>query len=145
MENTNKKISFSIIQIATEQFATIPDALNEALPSQIQHELTFGFDKENKRIYVRKLARFRHTEGSPFMIIAVACWFAINPPDWDELIVPESDKIVLPKDFATHLAMLVVGTMRGILYTKTENTNFNQFILPPVDVTALVPADITFE
>jgi hypothetical protein len=60
-------------------------------------------------------------------------------------MLEEAHKIVLPQNFGIHLGMLVVGTLRGVLYTKTENTIFNQFILPTIDVTALVPNDVTFE
>ena len=57
MENTNKTIGFSIIQINTEQFALIPDTFKVVEPSQIQHELSVGVNKDEHRIYVRKSAR----------------------------------------------------------------------------------------
>ncbi len=144
MKQIEKNIGFSIIQISTEQFALLPEAYQVAEPAQIQHELSFGIDKETKRIYVKKTARFHHVGNNyPFIIIAVSCQFQVNPNDWSML--EEAHKIVLPQHFGIHLGMLVVGTLRGVLYTKTENTIFNQFILPTIDVTALVPKDITFE
>ncbi|NBB28017.1 hypothetical protein [Cellulophaga sp. BC115SP] len=144
MKQTEKNIGFSIIQISTEQFALLPEAYQVSKPAQIQHELSFGIDKDNKRIYVKKTARFHHVGNNyPFIIIAVSCQFQVNPDDWSML--EEAHKIVLPQNFGIHLGMLVVGTLRGVLYTKTENTIFNQFILPTIDVTALVPNDVTFE
>jgi hypothetical protein len=144
MKETEKNIGFSIIQISTEQFALLPEAYQVSEPAQIQHELSFGIDKENKRIYVKKTARFHHVENNhPFIIIAVSCQFQVNPDDWKML--EEASKIVLPQSFGLHLGMLVIGTLRGVLYTKTENTIFNQFILPTIDVTALVPNDVIFE
>ncbi len=144
MKETEKNIGFSIIQISTEQFALLPEAYQVSEPAQIQHELSFGIDKENKRIYVKKTARFHHVENNhPFIIIVVSCQFQVNPDDWKML--EEANKIVLPQSFGLHLGMLVIGTLRGVLYTKTENTIFNQFILPTIDVTALVPNDMIFE
>lgn len=144
MKETEKNIGFSIIQISTEQFALLPEAYQVSEPAQIQHELSFGIDKENKRIYVKKTARFHHVANNhPFIIIAVSCQFQVNPDDWKML--EEANKIVLPQSFGLHLGMLVIGTLRGVLYTKTENTIFNQFILPTIDVTALVPNDVIFE
>lgn len=145
MENTNELISFGINQIATEQFAVIPETHKIGEPVQIHHELNFGIDKDNKRIYVRKLARFQHPDSTPFLIIAVACHFFIVSEDWDKLQVSDSERIVLPKDFGLHLAMLTVGTLRGVLHSKTENTPFNQYIFPPFDVTSLLPEIVSFD
>jgi hypothetical protein len=58
MKQTEKNIGFSIIQISTEQFALLPEAYQVSEPAQIQHELSFGIDKENKRIYVKKRLDF---------------------------------------------------------------------------------------
>ena len=146
MENTNKTIGFGIAQINTEQFAILPEAYKESEPSQIRHELIFAIDKENKRVQVQKKARFHNLEyDNPFIIIEVSCLFLINDKDWEKILIPESGSIILPRDFGVHLAMLVVGTLRGILHTRTENTIFNQFIFPPTDVLALVPNDVIFE
>lgn len=41
-----------------------------------------------------------------------------------------------------HLTTIMVGTARGILHAKTENTLFNQFLLPTIDVTELVTDDV---
>ena len=146
MENTEKPIGFSIIQISTEQFATIPEAFKVAEQAQIQHELSFGIDKNERRVYVRKSARYHHFDNpNPVIIIDVSCQYLITIEDWEKVKQVESDTIILPRDFGIHLAMLVVGTLRGILHTKIENTIFNQFIFPPIDVTALVPSNVIFE
>lgn len=42
--------------------------------------------------------------------------------------------IMVPKSLLTHFAVLTVGTTRGILHAKTENTRLNHFSLPPVNV-----------
>lgn len=146
MENTHKMIGFGIAQINTEQFAILPEAYKESEPSQIRHELVFGIDKENKRVQVQEKARFHNLEhNNPFIIIEVSCLFSIDDENWEKILIPESGSIILPRDFGIHLAMLVVGVLRGILHTKTENTIFNQFIFPPIDVLALVPDDVIFE
>lgn len=145
MENTDRVIGFSILKIATEQFAIIEDAHKIGEHIQIRHEMSFGIDKPNKRILMRKLARFQHPESSPFMIIDVACHFGINADDWEFLQEQDSESIVIPKDLSIHLAMLVVGTLRGILHAKTENTPFNQYIFPPFDVTSLLPEKLFFQ
>ena len=79
------------------------------------------------------------------IIIDVSCQFLINPADWEILREPESGRVILPRDLGIHLAMLVVGTLRGILHVKTENTIFNSFIFPPINLLELVPSDVVFE
>ena len=142
MEDKEKVVSFSISQIVTEQFAIIPDAYMENKVIEIQHELNFGIDKENKRIFARIQSRFKNKGGSPFLIISVVCHFSIKSDNWSLLI--ENDKLKIPKNFATHIGMLVAGLLRGVLHAKTENTYFNRFLLPTIDMATLVTDDIIF-
>lgn len=144
MEN-RETIKFGIVKIATEQFATIPEVLRIGEPIQIKHDLNFGADKDNKGIYVKKTAHYQHPDSSVFLIIAVACHFSIKPDSWDMLKFEESERIKLPRDFAIHLAMLTVGTLRGILHAKTENTEFNRYIFPTFNVTSLIPETVILE
>lgn len=41
--------------------------------------------------------------------------------------------------------MLTIGTARGVLHSKTENTTFNQFLLPTLNVNELVQKDVIFK
>ncbi|WP_373514054.1 hypothetical protein [Persicitalea sp.] len=145
MEKHNNNIAFGILQIVTEEFAMLPEPPKEIETFKIHHELFFGLGKEQKRIQVRKYARFEKEDGNPFMVIAVACTFEIQPESWSMLASPDSDTLVVPRDFAIHLAMVTVGTLRGVLHAKTENTPYNRFLFPPLNVVALVPEVLSFD
>ncbi|MDZ7898735.1 MAG: hypothetical protein U5N85_12050 [Arcicella sp.] len=145
MEKEDKTIGFEITQIATEQFAIITEVFQEGKDVQINHELNFGIDKINKRMLVRKTARYHHIDSSPFMIITVSCQFSISNNDWQYLENIETDEIIIPRTFAIHLTMLTVGTLRGILHAKTENTQFNRYIFPPFNVEKLIPNILSFD
>ena len=41
--------------------------------------------------------------------------------------------------------MLTIGTTRGVLHSKTENTPFNSFLLPTLNVNELVKKDVVFK
>jgi len=41
--------------------------------------------------------------------------------------------------------VVTVGTARGVLHNKTENTVFNRFIIPLLDATALIKEDVKLE
>lgn len=145
MKIENKNISFGISKISTEQFAIIPEAHLNGAKIQIMHEMLFGIDKINKIIIMKKLARFQHLESSPFMQIEVACHFNINPNDWDKIKKNDSDGILIPKDFSLHLGMIVIGVLRGVLHAKTENSIYNQYPFPTIDVTKLIPESLSLD
>jgi len=144
MENQEKIVRFNIVRIQTEQFAIIPESYQENAEFEINHELSFGIDKTNQMVLVRKTARYLHPDRPPFLLITVACYFRIEDDSWNSLKVENTVHVQLPRDFAIHLAVTTIGTLRGILHTKTEQTPFNQLIMPPVNTLDLVPDNILF-
>lgn len=78
-----------------------------------------------------------------FIKIQVSCHFNIEPDTWTSFL--KDSNVVVPKNFISHLTILTIGTSRGILHAKTEGTEFNQFILPTINVNQLVDADAVFD
>ncbi|HYX05547.1 MAG TPA: hypothetical protein VE912_02315 [Bacteroidales bacterium] len=137
-------LSFKIAGINTEEFAIVEDEFNEKEPSKLGAAINFGINEENQIIGIRTKFQFEQ-KGKPFLIIAVACDFEIEKKAWNNLFDKESNSILLPEGFASHLAMLTVGTTRGVLHEKTNNTPFNRFILPPINLTKLIKEDVTIK
>lgn len=140
----NKLIKFQIVGIRTEQFAMIQEAFKPQVDYVINHEVSFGLDKDNKVVQVIKTAKFLHSESTPFLILSVSCLFRIDDTSWSELTQENTGVIVLPRDFAIHLVMTTIGTLRGVLHAKTEYTPFATFLLPTVDASLLVPTQVLF-
>ena len=137
----NNPIGFSLRKISTEQFAVIEEAyLGSDKEIQLGIDLRFGLDVENKGLVAFVKVRFEQ-EKSPFLVVEVGNHFAIDNTAW-ESFQKEDKEMVLPKGFASHLVMLTIGTLRGVLHSKTENTKFNKFLLPTINVTELVKSDI---
>jgi hypothetical protein len=139
---TKKKISFRLLNIVTEQFATfevenLPDA------NELNSELQFSMNQESRVVGCRMKFQFLHN-NQPFVVLTVVCNFDIEQSSWDNQIV-SNKKIILPKHFLEHLCVITVGTSRGILHAKTENTFFNKFMIPTLDVSNLVEKDVVFE
>jgi len=61
------------------------------------------------------------------MIVGVQCNFYITQESLDENLV--DNKYIFPLGFITHLAVIAVGTARGVLHSKTENTPYNRYWL----------------
>jgi hypothetical protein len=137
----NNPIEFSLRKISTEQFAVIQEAyLGSGEEIQIGIDLRFGIDTENIGIVAFVKVHFEQ-EKSPFLLVEVGNHFVIDNTAW-ESFQKKDNGLVLPKGFASHLVMLTIGTLRGVLHSKTENTKFNKFLLPTINVTELIKDDI---
>jgi hypothetical protein len=144
MENKDK-ISFGLRQITTEQFAIIESAYNENKGDiELGTGLRFGFNIEKKIISVLLAVNFSQ-ENSPFLLLEIGCFFEIIEEHWVELFNSDTQEIKLSKGLATHFVMLSIGTLRGVLHAKTENTPFNKFFLPIINVNDLVKEDILIQ
>jgi len=135
-------IGFNLVAIKTEQFAVFEAHFSEKKMLELSTNFQFRIDTEDKRIGV--FASFQFESGkNTFIKLVVSCHFSIEKSAWDSFNV--DNKITVPVGFARHLSMLTVGTARGILHCKTESTSFNDFLLPTIDVTAIVKGDVVFE
>ena len=138
----SKPIGFVFSNIVTEQFATIEENYTEGKEINISTRLRLGKHDDDKEVAVFTLFKFE-IEKQPFIIIETGCRFKIEQSAWNSFI--HEDKMIIPQGFIIHLAMLAIGTVRGILHAKTEGTIFNRFVLPTIDVTGLVKEDFVFE
>lgn len=142
MANNNAIINFSLLKIKTEQFAIFEENFNKNEVINLITNLSFGLNSNDKVFLVTPKYTFEN-EGKPFMAIQISCFFKIEDTTWDSFKIKK--KIIFPKDFVAHMAMITVGTSRGILHTKTEGTVFNEFVLPPMNVAEMVGEDVSFD
>lgn len=143
METPKKSIGFSLKKVSTEQFAIIEDGFNEKGKIKLNTSLRFAADDTQKFVAVFTSFIF-DSETKPFLIIEASCHFSIKDSAWVEMLNSETNTLIVPKGFLCHLAMLTVGTSRGILHAKTEGTCFNKYVLPTINVTEIIKEDATF-
>lgn len=141
MEDKNK-ISFSLIQIKTEQFVIFEENHFERGKINLNTNLTFGLNSEDNVFLVTTKFTFE-MKKKPFMSIQVSCFFQIEKAAWNSFTLKE--KIIFPKNFVAHMAMITVGTTRGVMHSKTEDSIFNQYIIPTTNVAEIIADDIVFE
>ncbi|MAD96110.1 MAG: hypothetical protein CMB99_02175 [Flavobacteriaceae bacterium] len=142
-EETNK-IGFALKRITTEQFAIIESAFTDGKLVDLKAGLRFGINFENKIISVVFSTNLIQ-DKSPFLIIEVGCHFSIREEAWDIFYNQDKAEIIVPRGFIGHLVMLTIGTTRGVLHGKTENTPFNNFLLPTLNVNEMVKKDVVFK
>ena len=143
MEAPNKSIGFTLKKVITEQFAIIDEGFKEEGKIRLKTSVRFAADDTQKHIAVFTSFIF-DSENKPFLLIESSCHFAIKDAAWIAMFKPDINTLIVPKGFLCHLAMLTVGTSRGILHAKTEGTCFNKYVLPTINVTEIIKEDASF-
>lgn len=137
----NSKIPFRLFRINTEEFATFPEVSIEEEQLDLKIGVSFATDKD-KFAFKCVLRLLFESKKRVFMLLENSCEYETEPDSWNNLLNAKQNKITLPKEFARHLALLTLGTTRGILHSKTENTVFNNYILPVTDISKLVQKNV---
>jgi hypothetical protein len=139
-----KAIGFALAKITTEQFAVIESNLpEEGKEIGIGMNFRFSASETQKMLGVFTTFTFQSVDMQ-FIIIETGCHFRIKPEDWDNLLNEDKTELIVPKGLLSHLATITVGTARGILHAKTENTIFNKYHLPTINVSEVINKDSVF-
>lgn len=142
MKEENKNIDFSLNGIKTEQFAIIEDNYIPNSTTELGSEFQFKINQKNKQIGTFVEFEFRQKKKT-FLKIQISCHFSIAENSWRNLI--NNNKLVVPKEFIAHLAMIATDTSRGVLFAKTEGTSFSKYIIPTLNLNDMIKEDISFE
>lgn len=144
MKKNNPQIGFILQGIKTEQFAIFEENYSAKKETGLGTELQFKLDQENKQIGV--FLAFEFIQGKKvFLKIQVSCHFKVEESSWANFTPKVNNKLIVPKGFLAHLAMITTGTTRGVLFTKTEATPFSKFIIPTLNVAEMIKEDASFD
>lgn len=138
------KIEFLLQKITTEQFAVIESAYSEDKDVQFTLNIKYGINEQERIIAVHFTPEFCQ-DKTPFIVLETSCFFKIRNQAWDAFKNKDKTKLTVPVGFIRHLIMLTVGTARGVLHSKTENTLYNNFLIPTINVTEIIDSGVTFE
>jgi hypothetical protein len=142
--NNVDPIEFALKSIRTDEFAVIQDSWNSKAKTRLGSGFGFGIDKDSKEITVSFRISFE-SDTKPFILLQISCTYMIKPEDFNKFPVKDDLTVEVRKDFVSHLAFLTVGTARGVLYAKLENTQFNNYFLPIIDVSNVVVSDMSLK
>ncbi|MDA3882439.1 MAG: hypothetical protein PF481_04095 [Bacteroidales bacterium] len=135
-------IKFNLHNIVTKQFATIDSIKVDDTKIDINFGFGFGINKEHRILGCHTKFEIRSNKKS-FIILDVNCDFEIEETTWNSFIETKSNDIIFSKGFVQHIAVITVGTTRGVLHSKTENTPYNKYFLPAINVTEAITEDVT--
>lgn len=133
-------IPFRIRQIKTQQFAMFPDLLVNGKEVTVDSEFSFGVNTEIKNILCVTKLSYRQDENL-LLTTEVHCIFDIREDGVNQL--KEQGRVVV--DFLRYLATIAIGTVRGIIHTKTENTVLNSVVVPPINLVEAIKEDFVFK
>lgn len=137
------EIGFALAKITTEQFAVIETNFSEGTKPKLR--VNFHFASDAQKMLIGILGHFRFDcDGKPFLVVEAGCHFNIQPDSWSMLVNKEKNALSVPKGLLQHLGAITVGTVRGILHAKTENTKFNRFHLPAINLAEIITEDKVF-
>lgn len=139
MTTLTERIGFRIGKLKTLQFAAIEPSAPDGAKINFSAGLAFGADTSVKSI--RCIHNYQaQLEDSPFLILEFSIDFIIEEKSWEEIL--NDGVITLPAEFARHLGVITVGSARGVLHAKTENTPFNQYPIPLLNLFNILKEDI---
>lgn len=136
-------VGFLLKKIHTEQFALFEENFVEDIKVNLNTQIQFKLDHKHYMVGVFMGFTFEQ-EKKPFLKIEVSCHFRLEENSWNDFIDEKKSKIIIPKGFLAHLAMITIGTARGVLFAKTEGTLFNTFIIPTLNVSEMIETDGVF-
>ena len=127
-----------MFDIHLDQFAILCEDCKDEVGMNVS--LNFKYGDEGKKVACVVAFDFT-SESEKVMVLKMTCEFEIQVDDWKTL---RNDKeVVITKDLLEFFAVHTIGTARGVLFCKTENTQFNYIVIPPINVSEMGISDLT--
>lgn len=152
MENENQPIADNIIQLnpfglkdiivpifAFNDIAINPSQIEDKL--QVVAQLSIDLSDEQSVIFTISIEYYIETEESKkIQLLKTRIDYEFIIQGLEEIVSKnETGKLILPMDYIEVLSGIVYSTSRGIIFSKTQGTVLNKFILPlksPLDLIA---------
>ncbi|GAB5526269.1 MAG: hypothetical protein Roseis2KO_41410 [Roseivirga sp.] len=132
---------FELRGIQTHQFAIIDDSFDDTAETMLQVGVNVGASDEAHIISIFFEIRFLSNDR-PFILLEIECQFDIAEKAYESLYTDDKESLIVPMRLCDHLGIITVGTARGILYEKLKDTEFDELILPTINLTEHFTEDI---
>jgi hypothetical protein len=130
---TIKLISFELVEIRPESLIKVEDIL-------IDVSTGMQWLKEKKNIGILVTVKYRNSTNNEILLTAISeNNFLIK--NYDEVIEHREDgSIMTPDPLLQAMFSVSIGTIRGMIVLKTENTYLANVLLPPVNPKIMIDA-----
>ena len=128
------QLGFAIANIRTKEFAILEENFNQEMDDEFSTGFRIAANAQEKFIAVNFEVQFK-SQKKTVIKLAVECAFEIEENTFKSFLNEEKEEVSIPGVFCRHLAVITVGTTRGILHEKLNETQFEDVILPSINVT----------
>lgn len=135
-------IHFALADIRTKEFAAFPENFTNDKAVEIGTGVSFTVDNLENNILLTDLTVDCSIQEKNFLKIRVLFYYRIEKQSWENL--KKENVLIFPKNLVTHLSLLSLGTLRGILFEKihTDETSLSKYILPLINISDLINEDV---
>jgi len=141
-KNNPHPVPFVLADIILSQFAILEENFDQDKDFDLYIDVRFSYDAERK-IIIPFVAVTYAQNNIPLLKIESGNVFYFIPEFLEE--IQRDRQLIIPAGLARHLIMLTIGTLRGILFAKTEHTPFHHKVLPTINVTELIQEDVVLD
>lgn len=137
------QVLFNYSKMEIDQFAMfLENYKHETQDVQFQTEAQFSFDKGNS-VLCCKIEVNMSAEDKPLVKAVLKSYFNIQPESVSALC--QDGKILFPPQLLVQFASLCYGSMRGVIFAKTQGCVLSNFVLPPVYFGKLIDKGFSVE
>lgn len=124
------------------QFATLSNQFDPD-DSIARNELRYMFDASENTLYcVFSITLVRKSDDTPLLKAELQSGFEIKPESIS--LITKGDEITFPANIIAHFASLTYSALRGIIYAKTEDTAFRNYVIPVQNIQAQIKKPFVF-
>lgn len=139
-QRLNIPFEFALKGMRTSQFALFTDEFLSK--EKVEYHISFDFKFDTQQRQTMVLLGLVYSQGKKMLCkLDTETSFEIRESSWNAFQKTESGRII-PKSALAHFAHLSLGSARGILHSKTENTALHAIILPLINVLEMVKEDV---
>jgi len=135
------QLGFAIANIRTTEFAILQENFSNKIDSEFYTGFRIGANSDERFIAIHFEVQFLSKKRTVIKL-AIECAFEVEQNSFSGFLNEENQQLDIPGDFCRHLAVITVGTARGILHEKLNETDFEDILLPSINVTEHIPDEI---
>lgn len=124
-----KQLHYRYSKITLDEFALLEETCDAKASINFNNEIQFNFDTKSGVVQCVDTLTAKQNEKKLFKI-SVSAYFQIKPEDVTSL--KTGNKYTIPIGILIQFASLNYGTLRGVLFSKLQDTMFNFIVVPPL-------------
>ncbi len=134
-------IGFNLSKVVAERFDAFEQLFDENQDDIIvDTALNTGFNPQTQELAFSIEVQFQ--QGKNVFIIAQLTHYYYFENELVNKLYLNQGSITLQKDFARHLIVLTIGSLRGYLIAKLEGTRLSLLHLPLIEIKKLLDEDL---